>query len=250
MASIFGVGGSAAECLGSRFEPFNPRLRLTIKVNGMGDDMARTRISGVAVAGVIVCLLASSAQAGGFFDSLFGGFAGSQGRAPAYTYADPNADLAMRGTAPGVRSESSGYSGGGKAFCVRLCDGRYYPITSGSANSTPVQMCSAMCPAAKTKVFHGGEIASATDAGGQHYIKLDQAFAYRKSVVPGCSCNGKDAFGLVTVDVASDPTLRAGDKIVTEEGVKAVGRKGADFVPASRVSVRERVSDLSMPERQ
>ena len=219
--------------------------------------MARTRIWSLAVAGVILCSLASSAEAG-FFDSLFGGFAGAQRRAPTYSYSDPNADLAVRGNAPSVRADSaeSSYSGGGgKAFCVRLCDGRYYPITSGSSNSTPVQMCSAMCPAAKTKVFQGGEIASATDATGARYTKLDQAFAYRKSVVPGCSCNGKDAFGLVTVDVASDPTLRAGDVVATTDGLKPVGRKSVEFAPPSNVSKpsgapRERISDVRTPEKQ
>jgi hypothetical protein len=193
--------------------------------------MTPIRISFLAVAGV-VCSLASSAQAGGLFDSLFGGFGAQR---PTYAYSDPSADLAKRERGgPGIRTESSApsYSGGGKAFCVRLCDGRYYPITSGSSNSTPVQMCSAMCPAAKTKVFHGGEIESAADSTGMRYSKLDQAFAYRKSVVPGCSCNGKDAYGLVTVDVATDPTLRAGDMVATADGLKAVGRKSADAAPA------------------
>jgi hypothetical protein len=220
----------------------------------MGDDMTRTQISSFAVAGALICLLTSSAEAGGFFDSLFGGF-GAQHR-PTYAYSDPSADLASRNP-PGIKTDSSApsYSGGGKAFCVRLCDGRYYPITSGSSNSTPVQMCSAMCPAAKTKVFQGGEIASATDATGARYTKLDQAFAYRKSVVPGCSCNGKDAFGLVTVDVASDPTLRAGDVVATADGLKPVGRKSVEFAPASSVSKpsgapRERISDVRTPEKQ
>jgi hypothetical protein len=214
------------------------------------------RISSVAIAVAMVCTLASSAEAGGFFDSLFGGFAAP--RRPAYAYSDPSADLAAREHAPGIKTDSgSSYSGGGKAFCVRLCDGRYYPITSGSSNSTPVQMCSAMCPAAKTKVFHGGEIAAATDSTGAPYSKLDQAFAYRKSVVPGCSCNGKDAFGLVTVDVATDPTLRPGDVVATADGLKAVGRKSGDksgdagAANASRVSgaQRDRVSDLRGAEK-
>ena len=210
--------------------------------------MARTRISAFAAAGAIICALASNAQAGGLFDSLFGGF-GVQRQAPAYAYSDPNADLVTRSGMPGIRTESSG----GKAFCVRLCDGRYYPIAASSPNSTPVQMCSAMCPAAKTKVFHGGEIESAADSTGQHYSKLDQAFAYRKNVVPGCSCNGKDAFGLVPVDLASDPTLRTGDMVATKDGLKAVGRKssdagvGANATKAPGAS-RDRVSDLRMPE--
>jgi hypothetical protein len=112
-------------------------------------------------------------------------------------------------------------------------------------------MCGAMCPAAKTKVFYGGEIESAADSTGARYSKLDQAFAYRKSVVPGCTCNGKDAFGLVNIDIASDPTLRAGDMVATADGVKPVGRKSMEFAPpsnASRVpsSLRERISDLRM----
>jgi uncharacterized protein DUF2865 len=209
------------------------------------------KLSFLAVVGVAVGAFAPSAQAGGFFDSLFGGgFGAQQHRAPTYAYSDPSADLASRG-APGIRTESSssGYSGGGgKAFCVRLCDGRYYPITSGSANSTPVQMCSAMCPAAKTKVFHGSEIGSAADSTGARYTKLDQAFAYRKSVVPGCSCNGKDAFGLVPVDVATDPTLRSGDIVATQDGLKAVGRKSVEFTPARASG--DRVSDLRAPEKQ
>jgi hypothetical protein len=201
--------------------------------------MTRIRIWSFAVAGVIVCSLASSAEAGGFFDSLFGGF-GAQQR-PTYAYSDPSASV--------VKSEPSAPSYSGMAFCVRLCDGRYYPIASGSANSTPVQMCSAMCPAAQTKVFHGGEIGSAADSTGARYAKLDQAFAYRKSVVPGCSCNGKDAFGLVTVDVASDPTVRAGDIIATADGLKPAGRKSVEFAAPSNASKvsgssRDRISDL------
>jgi hypothetical protein len=193
----------------------------------------------MAIVGAMVVGFASSAEAGGLFDALFGGFGGFAvpNRAPTYTYSDPSAD---------VRSE------GGKAFCVRLCDGRYYPIISGGSNSTPVQMCSAMCPAAKTKVFNGGEIATAMDSTGVRYSKLDQAFAYRKSVVPGCTCNGKDAFGLVNVDIASDPTLRAGDMVATADGLKPVGRKSMEFAPPSKVSgaLRERISDLRAPEKQ
>jgi Protein of unknown function (DUF2865) len=213
----------------------------------MGDVMTRAWISSFAVAGVMVCSLVSGAQAGGFFDSLFGGMGAQHRAAPTYAYSDPSADLSARGERAPIKTDSSAssYSGGtGKAFCVRLCDGRYYPIASGSSNSTPVQMCSAMCPAAKTKVFHGSEIGAAADATGARYTKLDQAFAYRKSVVPGCSCNGKDAFGLVTVDVAADPTLRAGDIVATSDGLKPVGRKSAEFTPASASSSRDRVSDL------
>ena len=88
-------------------------------------------------------------------------------------YADPSqADRYgdRTGSAP-----SSGSGGGGArvAYCVRLCDGRYFPIQR-HANATPVQLCSALCPASQTKVFDGKDFpgvatqvydVSALDAG-------------------------------------------------------------------------------------
>ncbi len=168
----------------------------------------------LALIGVVA--FAPAAQAG-FLDSLFSGFGGFRPQ-PSYAYSDPHADIQERRVDP-----APGYSVGAKAFCVRLCDGRYYPITSASRNSTPVQMCSAMCPAAKSAVFRGGEIDSAVDSSGTRYSKIDQAFAYRKSVVSNCTCNGKDPYGLVQIDPKSDPTLRAGDLVATEDGLKPFG---------------------------
>jgi hypothetical protein len=167
--------------------------------------------------GAAACMLVDVAQAGSLFESLFG-------IAPQVSYASPDErpDAAVRSSALGtIKTEiPTAAATPGRAFCVRLCDGRYYPIASAAANSTPVEMCSAMCPAAKTKVFRGSEIAGATDHAGARYSRLEQAFAYRKSVVPGCSCNGKDAYGLVSVDVAADPTLRSGDIVATVDGLR------------------------------
>ena len=36
-----------------------------------------------------------------------------------------------------------------------------------------------------------------------------------------CTCNGKDAFGLAKIDVASDPTLKPGDIVATGDNQKA-----------------------------
>jgi hypothetical protein len=204
-------------------------------------------------AGAHACTLATSAQAGSVFDSLFG-----SPQRPAYAYSDPRADFPARSAPPAIRAETPAQvatpASHGKAFCVRLCDGRYYPIASSASNSTPVQMCSAMCPAAKTKVFHGGDIASATDGGGQRYNRLDQAFAYRKSVVPGCTCNGKDAFGLVGVDVAADPTLRRGDLVATVDGFKPFEGVKAEFAAAPNApksaGALDQVSALPAGEKQ
>jgi Protein of unknown function (DUF2865) len=202
----------------------------------------------LAIAGLIVAGSVSGAKAGGLLEGIFGLF-GIQTHQPAYAYSDPNA-----------RVDTPGYSSGQKMFCVRLCDGRYYPIAS-AGNATPVQMCSAMCPASKTRIFRGGEIDYASDSGGARYGDLDQAFAYRTKVVPGCTCNGRDAFGLAPIDVMTDPTLRPGDIVATADGLKAFqGAPGethrtADFTPpekSSRVSrdLRDRLSRLRVSEKQ
>jgi hypothetical protein len=201
----------------------------------------------LAIAGMIVAGSASGAKAGGLLDGIFGLF-GIQTQ-PAYASVDPNASI-----------DASGYSSGQKAFCVRLCDGRYYPIAS-AGNATPVQMCSAMCPASKTGIFRGGEIDYASDASGARYGDLGQAFAYRTKVVPGCTCNGKDAFGLVQAEVMTDPTLRAGDIVATADGLKAFqGAPGethrrADFTPAAKSyrlsrDLRDRLSRLRVSDKQ
>ena len=173
-----------------------------------------SRLSAAVLASAMFCALAAtSAQAGGIFDFLFGG--GKNRTSSPFAFFDPRADGLSRD-----EPTNEPFTSGGRAFCVRLCDGRYYPITSGAANSTPVQMCSAMCPAAKTKIFHGGDIETAADSGGMRYSRLEQAFAYRKTTVPGCTCNGKDPYGLVQIDIKSDPTLRGGDMIATGNGFK------------------------------
>ena len=106
------------------------------------------------------------------------------------------------------------------AYCVRLCDGRYFPIQRHT-NATPMQLCNAFCPAAKTQVFNGCQIDHAFAANGARYADLENAFVYREKIVPSCTCNGKDSFGLARIDVASDPTLRPGDIVATGDNAKA-----------------------------
>ena len=121
-------------------------------------------------------------------------------------------------------------------YCVRLCDGRFFPVQR-QATATPIQMCSAFCPAAKTKIFTGSEIGDARAADGARYADLDNAFVYRQKIVPGCTCNGRDAFGLAPIDIANDTTLRAGDIVATRTGFaqftgsQAQLRKGTGFTP-------------------
>ncbi len=121
-------------------------------------------------------------------------------------------------------------------FCVRLCDGRYFPLTP-SANITPAKTCSSLCPAAKTKIFSGAGIERAAAPDGQRYTDLDSAFTYRKEMVKGCSCNAVDSIGMNKMDVLEDPTLKPGDIVATEDGFvtykgsKGGTRQASDFTP-------------------
>jgi hypothetical protein len=117
---------------------------------------------------------------------------------------------------------------------VRLCDGRYFPIQRHSGASS-AQTCSAFCPASATNIYTGNGIAHAVAPDGKRYSELATAFAYRQKIIPGCTCNGRDAFGLVNTAVADDPTLRPGDIVATNAGLMAYngGTNGPTFTPIS-----------------
>ncbi len=166
------------------------------------------RISTCVVIAIAASALAVEARAQNIFDFLFGGF--QQRQAPQQP--QPGAPS---GTIP-----ETGY-GGGQAFCVRLCDGRYFPLQP-HPTASPSQLCSAFCPASQTRVFRGGEIQNAVGPDGARYAELKNAYLYRKTLVAGCTCNGKDSGGLVTLDASNDPTLRPGDTVATPEGKATV----------------------------
>src|SRR4051812_17464257 len=44
----------------------------------------------------------------------------------------------------------------GPAFCVRSCDGKYFPLMRGAVS--PAETCQAFCPASPTEVFFGSSI--------------------------------------------------------------------------------------------
>ena len=180
---------------------------------------------------------ADTASAENFFDMLFSGM--HQRAAPQQTPPPANAYSDVTGTAspPGER-----FTGSDRAFCVRLCDGRYFPVQRHHA-ATPAQLCTAFCPASRTRVFYGGDIERASAPGGARYAELDNAFVYRKQLVKGCTCNGQDAFGLARIDVGSDPTLQPGDVVATPSGLMAFSagrpRRGAvqtgEFTPVPTI---------------
>jgi hypothetical protein len=194
-----------------------------------------------------VCVLAAAptAQARDFISALFGAFSDNPSLAPsrsepstALPFASPG-DLFGRPAEPARPRVSYG---GGQAYCVRTCDGRYFPITAGDGQSRATS-CNSFCPASETKIVYGSSIDQAATENGKPYSELPNAFRYRTELVAGCTCNGKDQIGLAPVKIEDDPTLRKGDIVAGANGLvvaaRVSDRRGAslNFSPAS-ASVR------------
>jgi len=147
------------------------------------------------------------------------------------------------------------------SFCVRTCDGRYFPIAK-TGEASPAKTCQAMCPTAQTEIFAGSNIENAVSPRGARYTSLANAYVYRDRLVDGCTCNGRSPAGTANIDYLNDATLRAGDIVMTEtgpvvfRGTPGTAHKLSDFVPvqdSKRLSsaTREKVSGLKvMPTRQ
>jgi hypothetical protein len=111
------------------------------------------------------------------------------------------------------------------AYCVRSCDGRYFPAPPVDKNGV-AGSCMNLCPSGETQVFYGRSIDGAHSQKGQAYSDLPNAFRYRKELVAGCTCNGKDVVGLARIKPEDDATLRQGDLLASADGMKVVRRIG------------------------
>jgi hypothetical protein len=213
-------------CVGVEFA-----LRKELRVQRM---RRRMMLVAVVVAGP-VALIPRAASAEGLFDFFFAPQKQQQRQAPAQAgfFADPFGLNPQPAPPKPVAT-----AGAGPAFCVRSCDGKYFPIAS-RGGATPVQMCQAFCPASATKVFFGSSIDGAASGSGERYADSENAFAYRKALRADCTCNGRDPAGLAPVDLTLDSSLRPGDVIATTSGLVAYtgirlgADQAADFTPVA-----------------
>jgi Protein of unknown function (DUF2865) len=169
-----------------------------------------------------VALTPKTSSAEGLLDFFFGGGQRQQQTPPSGDAS--NANPQSPPSRPVVVSA-------GPAFCVRSCDGKYFPLMRGAAS--PAQICQAFCPATPTKVFFGSSIDGATTTTGERYADSENAFAYRKALRADCTCNGHSPAGLARVDLSLDGSLRRGDTVATTDGLAAYSgiRLGNDQTP-------------------
>ena len=203
--------------------------------------MLKTAVAALAILSIGYPPGQASAQ--GLFDFLFGRPAVAPAAPPVSQppERDPSTAIAPQRSesirpgnpSPGYRSVS---------YCVRLCDGRFFPLQH-HRGVTPAQLCNAHCPAAPTKVFSGSEIGRSVASDGTRYASLENAFAYRQRIVAGCTCNGTSHFGLARIAIPADPTLRPGDIVVTANGTVLAGKSGTEPTTPVR-NDRERPGDI------
>lgn len=203
---------------------------------------------------LVTSVMPTSASAG-FFERIFGGVRRaieSPPRPPANAvpFVDPFSSLARHFNPP---SRRSGEGSPSRGFCVRTCDGRYFPVQA-SAGMSAAESCRAFCPASQTQVYGGSNIDYATAGDGSRYANSETAFLFRRQLVAGCTCNGRDAFGLARIDAADDPTLRPGDIVATKTGLVAfTGSRNnvAGFTPVENYArfsknTREKLFDVKI----
>jgi len=204
----------------------------------------------VLVAASFAAAVAPRAASAGFFDFLFNN-QGNQAPAQANAYGNPSPSQPL----PPIQADGGG-GGGQYAHCVRMCDGRYFPILARSG-TPPAQLCQSFCPASATRVFFGSNIDSAMAANGERYSETANAYLYRTQLSPSCTCNGRDPAGLAPIDVSLDTTLRPGDVVATSTGLVAYSgtRPGnadaADFTPVSDYpgltgSIRAKLTEMKV----
>lgn len=211
---------------------------------------ALSLFAGILAGGVAILPALDSASAQGIFELLFGGFRRQIERSapPATAFVEPfsslERDSQITRRAPTIPS---------RGFCVRTCDGRYFPVQAAGTASA-ADMCRAFCPASDTQVYSGSTIDYATARDGSRYDDLATAFLYRERFVNGCTCNGRDAFGLAHINIEEDPTLKRGDIVVTKTGLVAYSgtkNKTAEFTPVSSYGAfskayRDKLSEMQL----
>jgi Protein of unknown function (DUF2865) len=194
-----------------------------------------------------LALVPQMASAESLLDFFFGGLQKLQQRLPQPS-ADPFNNNPQLPPRPVIAIS-------GPAYCVRSCDGKYFPLPRGSA--LPVELCQAFCPASPTKVFFGSSIDSANAATGERYADSENAYAYRRALRADCTCNGRDPAGLAPIDLALDSSLRPGDVIATTDGpvaysgVRVGNDQTAEFTPVASypglaAEVRTRLNEMKV----
>ncbi|MFZ3181611.1 MAG: DUF2865 domain-containing protein [Methylocystis silviterrae] len=136
-------------------------------------------------------------------------------------------------------SDTDSMSGGG--YCVRACDGYYFPLVKLSRISGQ-QSCELACPSARVQLYEGASIEQARNAKGQLYSELPAAFSFRDKLTTRCACNDPAASHDYYLALSRrDPTLQTGDIVVGEKGAFIYSRSSLVSISHASRQIRARL---------
>jgi hypothetical protein len=144
---------------------------------------------------------------------------------------DPSKAPQEKSTAPVGEARA-----GGKAVCVRSCDGAFFPVSYSAGASRLDQladMCRALCPNTEVTLYTypvSGEIEQAVSINGARYMDSPTALRYRKTFDPSCACRRRGQTWASALGPA-ETLLGQEDKtdiIVTPEKAAELSRPKAD----------------------
>lgn len=205
------------------------------RLEGAGNDRQEERQSIVAALAQNDCgpqyRAAAATQQRSFLGSLFGG---------------PQESVAEPPPAPETPVDSSTY----RTVCVRMCDGSFFPIsfaTTPARFAADERACQRVCPATQVALYAyhnaGEDISKAVSISGQPYTALPNAFRFRQSYDPNCTC--KRAGESWAAAVKNDDTIERGDIIVTDETAKRMSRPPPKPTPRRSDNTRSKRSDTA-----
>jgi hypothetical protein len=128
---------------------------------------------------------------------------------------------------------------GGKAVCVRSCDGAFFPVSYSASSSrldSLADLCRALCPNAEVTLYTypvTGDIEQALSINGARYMDSPTALRYRKTFDSSCSCRRRGQTWASALAPA-ESLLGQEDKtdiIVTPEKAAEMSRPIADAKP-------------------
>jgi Protein of unknown function (DUF2865) len=137
-----------------------------------------------------------------------------------------------------------------RTVCVRACDGYAFGRAAafgGYDAASRETACAASCPDAETKLFvlpaGVDDVAQAKEARvGHSYAQLLAQFRNREEKPASCGCHVASNPSGEAKALLSDPTLRQGDMVVTDKGVKvflgggALPHKSSEFLSLAQTS--------------
>ena len=170
---------------------------------------------------------------------LAGGFAWAHGE-KVWAPRDPVPEVAARpvlDVPTGVQPKEK--RANGRAVCVRLCDGFFFPSATSSGGD---EVCAAQCPDAPTARYTEpvglDSIEDAVSTRGALYMALPVANRYRTTLDDTRRC--RSGIRGYSESLLNDPTLRKVDVVMTPkgfvvfQGAKARSITSSDFVALSQ----------------